>query len=99
MQAQLEWFPLGRKPDPTGLASAQWPPVLPNFLFSPEQVGKSDRHVADDRILQKVPIVNDLDRDHGCLFISAHKFCSRLPHGVIGVPEALRSVGWCGVVA
>ena len=99
MQAQLEWLPLSRQSYPAGLASAQWPPVLPGILLSPEQVGKLHGHVTNDWVLQEVSIVNDLDCYYRCLFISAQEFCGRLPHGIVRVLKASRSMGWGGMVA
>ena len=98
MHAQLKRLPLSRQSDPAGLASTQWPPVLASFALSLKQVGNPHGHVADNWILQEVSIIDDLDRDHGCLFIGAQELCGRLPHGSVCVLAADRSMSWSGLV-
>lgn len=69
------------------------------MVLGPEQVGEPYGHVADNWILEEIPVVDDLDRDYGGLSIGAKELRGRLPHGVVRVLEASRSVGRRGLVA
>ena len=95
---QLKWLPLSRQPDPAGLASTQRPPILATAPPGLDQVSKPHGHIANNRIRQEVPIVNDLDCDYGRFLIKAQELCGRLPHGVVRVPGGVRSMGWRGLV-
>ena len=99
VQTQLERLPLGRQPDSTRFASAQRPPIPASLVLSPEQVREPYGHVTDNWILEEISVVDDLDRDYGGLFIGTHEFRDRLPHGIVGMLEGSRSVGWRGLVA
>ena len=82
-----ERLPLRRHPQLPLLTTAQREPVLIVQLLRLHQIHEPNRHIPDHRVLEEVPLVHDLDRNHRVFPVRAQEFVRRLPDRAVVVLE------------
>lgn len=86
-------LPLRRQPHLARLARAEREPITARLTLRIQQIRKLDRHIANDRVLEEVAVVNSLDRDGGRRFVCAKELIRRFPNWTCGVLEAASGEG------
>jgi hypothetical protein len=81
-------FPLRGEPKTARLGVTKGEPISTGFSHTTQKIGKLDRHMPNNGILEKIAVVNDFDRNNTRILISAYKFVCRFPDGRDGVLES-----------
>lgn len=73
--SHVQRLPLRTQPYLSTATSAQRPPIPTRFLlFRVEKILQADTNIADDRVLEDIAVVNDLQSNNGRGLVGAQKF-------------------------
>jgi len=75
------WFPFSRDPDPTTLASTEGKPIPTGLVCTTQEIQQGDRHMSNNRILEEITVISDLNGDDGHFFIRAEELKRCFPNG------------------
>lgn len=94
MQAprHIQWFPLRAQPHPPRLTPTQRPPIPPGLLLRFQQILQPNARMSNDRVLQEIAIVDDLDGDDRGGTVGTEVLGGRFPNGLERVADFRRAV-------